>query len=45
MVERHVTGLDERRPEAVARRQRTGQRTAQENVDKGRFSLPSRSAA
>ena len=32
-VERHVIGLDERRPEAVARRRRTGQRTARENVD------------
>src|SRR5512144_1900230 len=31
-VERHAIGLDERRPEAVARRRRTGQRTARENV-------------
>ena len=31
--ERHRRGLDEARPEAVARRRRTGQRTARENVD------------
>ncbi len=30
---RHAVGLDARRPEAVARRRRTGQRTARENVD------------
>ncbi|MFV0309777.1 MAG: carboxyl transferase domain-containing protein [Desertimonas sp.] len=30
--ERHAFGLDERRPEAVARRRKTGQRTARENV-------------
>ncbi len=29
---RHAVGLDEHRPEAVARRRRTGQRTARENV-------------
>jgi acetyl-CoA carboxylase carboxyltransferase component len=29
---RHAFGLDERRPDAVARRRRTGQRTARENV-------------
>ncbi|MBV8981011.1 MAG: biotin carboxylase [Acidimicrobiia bacterium] len=33
VVERHVMTLDERRPEAVERRRRTGQRTARENVD------------
>src|SRR5512144_2205587 len=33
VVERHTIGLDERRPAAVARRRRTGQRTARENVD------------
>ena len=32
IVERHRIGLDEARPEAVARRRRTGQRTARENV-------------
>ena len=31
--ERHEVGLDHRRPEAVARRRATGQRTARENVD------------
>ncbi|MBV9412256.1 MAG: biotin carboxylase [Acidimicrobiia bacterium] len=31
--ERHEVTLDERRPEAVARRRNTGQRTARENVD------------
>ena len=30
--ERHAIGLDEARPEAVARRRKTGQRTARENV-------------
>jgi len=30
---RHAIGLDEARPDAVARRRRTGQRTARENVD------------
>jgi acetyl/propionyl-CoA carboxylase alpha subunit len=30
---RHAIGLDAARPEAVARRRRTGQRTARENVD------------
>jgi acetyl/propionyl-CoA carboxylase alpha subunit len=32
IVERHAVTLDERRPEAVARRRRTGHRTARENV-------------
>jgi acetyl/propionyl-CoA carboxylase alpha subunit len=32
-IERHAIGLDVRRPEAVARRRKTGQRTARENVD------------
>jgi acetyl/propionyl-CoA carboxylase alpha subunit len=31
--ERHATGLDGARPDAVARRRKTGQRTARENVD------------
>jgi len=31
--ERHAAGLDENRPEAVARRRRTSQRTTRENVD------------
>jgi acetyl/propionyl-CoA carboxylase alpha subunit/acetyl-CoA carboxylase carboxyltransferase component len=31
--ERHAFGLDERRPDAVARRRKTGQRTARENVE------------
>ena len=31
--ERHAVGLDARRPDAVARRRKTGQRTARENVD------------
>ncbi|MHB8468032.1 MAG: carboxyl transferase domain-containing protein [Acidimicrobiales bacterium] len=30
---RHRVGLDEARPDAVARRRRTGQRTARENID------------
>jgi acetyl-CoA carboxylase carboxyltransferase component len=33
VVERHAMTLDERRPDAVARRRKTGQRTARENVD------------
>ncbi|HEX2849609.1 MAG TPA: carboxyl transferase domain-containing protein [Acidimicrobiales bacterium] len=33
VVERHALGYDERRPDAVARRRATGQRTARENVD------------
>lgn len=33
VLERHAIGLDAARPEAVARRRRTGQRTARENVD------------
>ena len=32
IVERHELGLDAARPEAVARRRKTGQRTARENV-------------
>jgi acetyl/propionyl-CoA carboxylase alpha subunit/acetyl-CoA carboxylase carboxyltransferase component len=32
-VERHTVGLDDARPEAVARRRATGQRTARENVE------------
>jgi len=41
VVERHAVGQDERRPDAVARRRTTGQRTARENVydlcDEGSF--------
>ncbi|WP_205014302.1 acetyl-CoA carboxylase family protein, partial [Nocardioides albidus] len=41
VVERHRHGLDEARPDAVARRRRTGHRTARENiadlVDEGSF--------
>jgi acetyl-CoA carboxylase carboxyltransferase component len=41
VVERHEVTLDQRRPEAVARRRATGQRTARENVadlvDEGSF--------
>ncbi|MBZ5610604.1 MAG: carbamoyl-phosphate synthase large subunit [Acidobacteriia bacterium] len=41
-IERHSIGLDERRPDAVARRRKTGQRTARENIadlcDPGSFS-------
>jgi len=33
VVERHALGFDERRPDAVARRRKTGQRTARENVE------------
>ena len=33
VVERHALGYDERRPDAVARRRKTGQRTARENVE------------
>ncbi|HEY2386385.1 MAG TPA: carboxyl transferase domain-containing protein [Candidatus Binatia bacterium] len=33
VVERHTVGLDVARPEAVARRRKTGQRTARENVN------------
>src|SRR5512144_3109351 len=32
VVERHAVGLDDRRPHAVARRRRSGQRTTRENV-------------
>jgi acetyl-CoA carboxylase carboxyltransferase component len=32
VVERHAIGSDARRPEAVARRRKTGQRTARENI-------------
>jgi len=32
VIERHAVGLDERRPDAVARRRKTGHRTARENV-------------
>ena len=32
VIERHAVGLDARRPEAVTRRRKTGQRTARENV-------------
>ncbi|MFT4008603.1 MAG: carboxyl transferase domain-containing protein [Nocardioidaceae bacterium] len=41
VVARHLPGLDESRPEAVAKRRRTGQRTARENIadlcDEGTF--------
>jgi acetyl-CoA carboxylase carboxyltransferase component len=33
VVERHSRGLDERRPEAVARRRKTGQRTIRANIE------------
>ena len=33
VIERHHIGLDERRPDAVARRRATGQRTTRENVE------------
>jgi acetyl-CoA carboxylase carboxyltransferase component len=33
VIERHDVGLDAARPDAVARRRKTGQRTARENVD------------
>lgn len=33
VIERHALTLDERRPDAVARRRRTGQRTTRENLD------------
>jgi acetyl-CoA carboxylase carboxyltransferase component len=33
VLERHAGTLDDRRPEAVARRRKTGQRTARENVN------------
>jgi acetyl/propionyl-CoA carboxylase alpha subunit len=33
VLERHAVGLDAARPDAVARRRKTGQRTARENVD------------
>ena len=33
VVERHALGFDARRPDAVARRRKTGQRTARENVE------------
>ena len=32
VIERHSRGLDERRPEAVARRRKTSQRTVRENI-------------
>ena len=41
VIERHAIGLDARRPDAVARRRKTGQRTARENLaellDEGSF--------
>lgn len=41
VYERHAFGLDENRPEAVAKRRKTGQRTARENladlIDEGTF--------
>ena len=50
VIERHGFGLDENRPDAVARRRKTGQRTSRENledlidpdsfVEYGSFSLP-----
>ncbi|MEZ5259174.1 MAG: biotin/lipoyl-containing protein [Ilumatobacteraceae bacterium] len=33
VVERHAYGYDEHRPDAVAKRRRTGQRTARENIE------------
>ncbi|CAJ0776683.1 Acetyl-coenzyme A carboxylase carboxyl transferase subunit alpha [Ralstonia condita] len=33
VIDRHAFGLDEHRPDAVARRRKTGQRTARENID------------
>lgn len=33
VIERHAIGLDERRPDEVARRHKKGQRTARENVE------------
>src|SRR5271156_3021761 len=33
VVERHALGLDPSRPDAVARRRKTGQRTTRENID------------
>jgi len=33
VMARHVVGLDESRPDAVAKRRRTGQQTARENLD------------
>lgn len=33
VIERHAIGLDAARPDAVARRRKTGQRTARENVE------------
>ncbi len=33
VLERHAIGLDAQRPDAVARRRKTGQRTTRENVD------------
>ena len=32
VIQRHAFGLDENRPEAVAKRRKTGQRTARENI-------------
>ena len=33
VIDRHAVGLDAARPDAVARRRRSGQRTARENID------------
>ena len=33
VFDRHLAGMDESRPEAVARRRKTGQRTARENIN------------
>ena len=43
VLERHALTLDETRPEAVARRRKTNQRTARENIDD--LSTPARSSS
>lgn len=40
VIERHEVGRDAARPEAVARRRKTGQRTARENMLCDAFDIP-----
>ena len=37
VLERHEVGLDAAHPDAAARRRKTGQRTARENIDESRI--------
>ena len=44
VIERHEVGLDAARPDAVARRRKTGQRTARENIEE-LCAIPERSSS